>query len=166
MVIATSYSPHRIVPATTAEDLTAVAALFRAYADSLGVDLGYQDFAAEMAGLPGKYALPQGVLLLARGHDGTPLGCAALRPLRPIGCCEMKRLFVSPDGRGTGLGRALANSVVTEARRIGYRQIQLDTLPFMDAAIGLYQAMGFVPIPPYYATPVEGTRFLGLTLDP
>jgi GNAT superfamily N-acetyltransferase len=153
-----------IAAAQTEEDLAAVAMLFQSYADSLGVDLGYQDFAAELASLPGKYAPPAGSLLLARNRDSTPIGCAALRAIEPTGCCEMKRLFVAPTGRGTGLGRALAEAVVAEAQRIGYRQVRLDTLPFMDAAIALYEAMGFVPIAPYYDTPINGTRFLGLTL--
>jgi len=156
--------PYQIGPATSEADIAAVAVLFQAYADSLGVDLGYQDFAAELAALPGKYAAPGGALLLARGPDGSALGCVALRPLDADGCCEMKRLYVAPGGRGTGLGRALAEAVVAEARRIGYRELRLDTLPFMQTAMALYDAMGFVPIPPYYDTPIAGTRFLALDL--
>jgi GNAT superfamily N-acetyltransferase len=154
--------PYRIDRVGTEADIAAVAALFQSYAGSLGIDLGYQDFAAELAGLPGKYAAPDGALLLARGPEGAPLGCVALRPLDAGGCCEMKRLYVVPAGRGTGLGRALAEAAVTEARRIGYREVRLDTLPFMHAAMALYEAMGFVPIPPYYETPIAGTRFLAL----
>jgi GNAT superfamily N-acetyltransferase len=156
--------PYRIGGAETEADIAAVAALLQAYADSLGVDLGYQDFAAELAALPGKYAAPNGALLLARGPDGGALGCVGLRPLDAGGCCEMKRLYVAPSGRGTRLGRALIEAVVAEARRIGYREVRLDTLPFMHAAMALYDAMGFVPIPPYYETPVAGTRFLALSL--
>src|SRR4051794_27904789 len=95
-----------IDPVASPDDLAAAAALFEAYAASLGVDLSYQGFAAELAGLPGHYAPPSGALLLARGPDGRPLGCVALRPMAGD-CCEMKRLFVSPDARGLGLGRAL-----------------------------------------------------------
>lgn len=153
-----------IASATTAEDLVAVVGLFKAYEASLAIDLAYQDFAGELAGLPGAYAAPDGSLLLARGEDGTPLGCVALRPMDRPGRCEMKRLYVAPAARGTGLGRRLMEAVIAEARRIGYREICLDTLPDMAAAQGLYRAAGFVPITPYYDTPVVGTVFLGLSL--
>jgi len=139
--------------------------LFRAYAAALDVDLGYQDFAAELAGLPGRYASPAGVLLLAREAMGQPVGCIALRPLGTDGSCEMKRLYVAPAGRGGGLGRALVEAVIAEATRIGYREIRLDTLPSMQAAQALYEAIGFVPITPYYDTPIAGTRFLSLRLS-
>ncbi|MFO1027851.1 MAG: GNAT family N-acetyltransferase [Acetobacteraceae bacterium] len=153
-----------IAPATEASDLAAVRRLFQAYADSLGVDLGYQDFAAELATLPGKYAAPGGALLLARMAQGEPAGCVALRPLPFDGCCEMKRLYVAPAGRGSGVGRALAEAVVAAARQRGYREIRLDTLPFMQAAMALYESLGFVEIAPYYDTPIAGTRFLALPL--
>ena len=155
----------QIRPAETADDLAAVAALFEGYAASLPVDLGYQDFAAELAGLPGKYAAPAGALLLARDEAGTPLGCVALRPLGQERC-EMKRLFLSPTARGAGLGRALALAVVAEARARGYRELVLDTLPSMSAAIALYEALGFRRIAPYYAGTPDGTIFLGLDLGP
>lgn len=140
-------------------------ALFDAYAASLGVNLSYQNFVAEMAAMPGKYAPPKGELLLARGQDGTAIGCVGLRPLPEEGCCEMKRLYVSPEGRGLGLGKALAEAIVETARRIGYREMRLDTLPSLATAIALYQKMGFVPIPPYYDTPIAGTIFLSLKLS-
>ena len=152
-----------IQPVRTAADLQATAQLFQAYAASLPVDLGYQDFAAELAALPGKYAPPAGELLLARG-DGEPLGCVGLRPLAAAGACEMKRLFLAPSARGLGLGRALAEAVVAEARRIGYRELFLDTLPSMASAIALYEQMGFVRIAPYYAPTPAGTIFLALRL--
>ena len=154
----------RIAPAETAADVAAVALLFEAYAAALGVDLAYQGFAAELAGLPGKYAPPAGALLLARGADGAALGCVALRPLPFAGCCEMKRLFVTPPGRRLGLGRALAEAIVAAAADIGYREMRLDTLAFMTAAIALYRTLGFAPIDPYYDTPVAGTIFLGRRL--
>jgi ribosomal protein S18 acetylase RimI-like enzyme len=140
--------------------------LFGAYASSLGVDLGFQDFATELATLPGKYAPPAGEPLLARGSRGEPLGCVGLRPMAPDGCCEMKRLYVSPGGRGLGLGRALVEAILSEAVRIGYREMRLDTLPFMAEAIALYRKAGFQPIEPYYATPLAGTIFLGRSLAP
>jgi ribosomal protein S18 acetylase RimI-like enzyme len=156
----------QIVAARAADDVDAVARLFRAYAEALGVDLGYQDFTGELAALPGKYAPPAGELLLARDRSGEAIGCVGLRPIEPDGCCEMKRLYVAPRGRGVGLGRALVDAVLQTAMRIGYREIRLDTLPGMDEAQALYARLGFEPIAPYYETPVPGTVFLGRRLAP
>lgn len=153
----------RILPVEAPADLAAVTRLFQAYAASLSIDLGYQDFEGELAALPGKYAPPCGALFLARDAGGAPVGCVALRPLS-AGCCEIKRLYVAPEGRGHGLGGALVETVLTAARRIGYREARLDTLPDMTAAIALYRKAGFAPIPPYYDTPVAGTIFLGCAL--
>jgi ribosomal protein S18 acetylase RimI-like enzyme len=149
-----------IAQADTKADLAAVAALFRAYAASLDVDLAYQGFEAELAALPGPYAPPAGRLLLARSADGAPLGCAGLRPIAPPGCCEMKRLYVSPEGRGTGLGARLVETLIGEAKAIGYREMRLDSLPSMAPAIALYRRHGFETMAPYYDTPVAGTVFL------
>jgi ribosomal protein S18 acetylase RimI-like enzyme len=149
-----------IAPVRTPDDLAAAVKLFRAYASSLDVDLSYQNFEAEMAAMPGKYAPPVGELLLARASNGTPVGCVGLRPIEPHGCCEMKRLYVSPEGRGSGLGERLVAAVVREAERIGYREMRLDTLPSMAGAIALYRKSGFEPMEPYYDTPVIGTIFL------
>ena len=157
-------SSFTIRPATGGDDLSAIARLFQAYGASLDVDLTYQDFAGELSGLPGKYAAPAGALLLACDPDGEAIGCVGMRPLSDPGVCEMKRLYVSPQGRGLGLGRSLMNAVTDEARRIGYREMRLDTLPTMAAAQGLYRQAGFEEIPPYYDTPVEGTVFMRLTL--
>jgi GNAT superfamily N-acetyltransferase len=154
----------QIRPVIGAADIEAVARLFEAYAASLPVDLAYQDFAQELAGLPGRYVPPAGALLIARRGLGLPLGCVALRSLPVEGCCEMKRLYVAPAGRGLGVGRALVEAICAEARRLGYREIRLDTLPGMTEAIALYARLGFAPIAPYYATPVAGTRFLGRPL--
>jgi GNAT superfamily N-acetyltransferase len=153
-----------IRPVRTPADLAAATELFRGYAASLPVDLGYQDFGAELAGLPGKYAPPAGALLIARDAGGEPLGCVGLRPLPETGCCEMKRLFLLPAARGLGLGRAMSEAVIVEARRRGYRELRLDTLPTMAAAIGLYAQLGFEPIAPYYAPTPAGTIFMGLRL--
>jgi len=153
-----------IKPARSVDDIGATARLFDAYAFSLGVDLTYQDFATELATLPGKYAPPAGELLLARGSDGDPLGCVALRPMRPDGCCEMKRLYVVPQARGLGVGRALVDEIIGEAVRIGYREMRLDSLPTMAEAMTLYGKVGFVPIGPYYDTPIIGTTFLAKRL--
>lgn len=155
-----------IAPVGTSEDLAAVIALFRAYAASLEIDLAYQGFDAEMAAMPGKYAAPSGALLLARGGARAPAGCVALRPIPPKGCCEMKRLYVSPEWRGTGIGKRLVDAVLREAERIGYREMRLDTLPSMAGAIALYRKAGFAPVEAYYATPIAGTIFMARSLTP
>ncbi len=148
----------RIVPVTTPGHLAAVRSLFGEYAASLPFALDFQGFAVELAGLPGKYAPPAGALLLLVDAAG-PAGCVALRPLGE-GVGEMKRLYVRPGRRGQGYGRLLAEAVVDEARRRGYRSLRLDTVPGMDAAITLYAALGFTPIPPYCENPVPGAMFL------
>lgn len=153
----------RIDAAAMPDDLLAVTQLFQGYAASLPVDLAYQDFAAELAALPGKYAEPKGALLLARDHAGAPLGCIALRPLDEE-VCEMKRLFLVPEARGMGLGRALAEAVIVAGRERGYRELRLDTLPSMASAIALYQGLGFERIEPYYAPTPPGTVFMALAL--
>jgi GNAT superfamily N-acetyltransferase len=160
-----SSASFQIVPVRSPEDLKATMALFDAYAASLGINLSYQNFVAEMAAMPGKYAPPKGELLLARDGGGAAIGCVGLRPLPEDGVCEMKRLYVAPEGRGLGLGRALAEAIVGEARRIGYREMQLDTLPSLTTALALYERMGFVPIPAYYDTPIAGTLFFSLRLS-
>ena len=154
---------YAIRPVRSPEDMQAVIALFYAYADFLGVDLTYQKFADEMAAMPGKYAPPQGELLLARGEDGAALGCVGLRPLEP-GICEMKRLYVAPEARGLKLGQALADAIVAAARGIGYAEMRLDTLPKLTAAVALYENMGFRRIAAYYDTPIIGTLFFSLKL--
>ncbi|HYI72862.1 MAG TPA: GNAT family N-acetyltransferase [Skermanella sp.] len=159
-----SDAPFQIVPAMFAADLDVVKRLFNAYASALGIDLSYQGFEEELAGLPGKYAPPSGALLIARNMDGEPLGCVALRPLDDAGRCEMKRLYVSPRARGLGLGKALVDAVIAEATRIGHREMRLDTLPTMGEAIALYRKAGFQPIDPYYETPVAGTIFMARAL--
>src|SRR5262245_64679008 len=150
----------QIKPVRSAADLEVIVRLFKAYASALGVDLGYQDFATELATLPGKYAPPAGELLLARDNDdGEALGCVGLRPMMPDRYCEMKRLYVSPRARGLGLGSALIDAIIGEAVRIGYIEMRLDTLPDMTDAI-----TGFEPIAPYYETPIAGTLFLARSL--
>jgi len=153
-----------IEPVRSVADLQATVQLFNAYASSLGIDLAYQDFATEVATLPGKYAVPTGELLLARANHGEPLGCVGLRPIEPDGCCEMKRLYVSPKARALGLGRALVAAIIGKAIQMGYREMRLDTLPTMTEAISLYKKAGFAPIDPYYETPIAGTLFLARPL--
>ena len=152
-----------LVEARTAADLDEARRLFQAYADWLAVDLCFQGFEQEVAGLPGCYAPPAGRLLLAR-VAGEAAGCVGLRPLAP-GICEMKRLWVEPGYGGRGLGRALAEASIAAARAIGYRQMRLDTLPErMPAAQHLYRSLGFVEIPPYYHNPLPGVVMLELQL--
>ncbi len=157
-------TPFDIIPARSTGDVAAARQLFEAYARALPIDLSYQDFSAELASLPGRYAPPRGELLLALDTKGNAIGCVALRPMEPDGCCEMKRLYVTPQGRGLGLGRALVNAVLEAASRIGYREIRLDTLPSMTEAMALYKRAGFVVTEPYYDTPVAGTVFLAKAL--
>jgi len=141
-----------------------VRALFKEYAASLGVDLCFQNFEKELTSLPGDYDPPTGRLLVA--VDETRLaGCVALRRIDDQ-VCEMKRLYVRPAYRGTGLGRRLAETVISAAREIGYAQMRLDTLPSMKEAINLYHSLGFVEIPSYRFNPLEGVKYLELALGP
>src|ERR1700674_5726146 len=126
-------------------DREQIVALLREYEAGIGISLCFQDFDAELAGLPGDYAPPKGAMVLARQAGGQELlGCVALRPVPgALDLCEMKRLFVHSAGRGCGLGRKLALAAMMEARRLGYRRMCLDTLPSMTAAQALYRALGF-----------------------
>lgn len=153
-----------IRPARVPEDMPTVAELFRGYAASLPVALDYQDFDSELAALPGKYAGPKGELLVAWGEDGSALGCVGLRPIQPDGACEMKRLFLLPDARGLGLGRAMTEAVIEAARTRGYDELRLDTLASMHAAQQLYAQMGFERMEPYYEPTPAGTVFMRLRL--
>ena len=155
----------RIEPARSPQDLESTAQLFAAYAESLGLDLSFQDFDTELTSLPGKYAPPTGEILLARDISGNALGCVAVRPLSPPHCCEMKRLYILPAARGLGVGRKLLHEILDKALSLGYNEIKLDTLPSMRQAISLYESAGFVPITPYYKTPLRGTVFLGRQLN-
>jgi GNAT superfamily N-acetyltransferase len=152
----------QIVPAQDPAQMQTARELFQEYADQLGVSLCFQGFARELADLPGAYAPPRGRLLLALA-DAQPVGCVALRPISDS-TCEMKRLFVRPAYRGTGLGRRLALRVIEEARLVGYQSMRLDTLQVLVPALKLYESLGFRPIPPYYETPLGETVFLELKL--
>lgn len=148
--------------AVTPADVAAARALILAYQASLGIDLSFQDFAGEMASLPGGYAPPDGTLLLAVA-GGTTIGCVGVRRFDQSRC-EMKRLYVTPEGRGTGAGRALAEQAMAAARALGYARMLLDTLPTMRGAQALYERLGFRDVPPYRANPVAGTRYLEAVL--
>lgn len=150
--------PFEITQAESAAQVEVARTLFREYAGLLGVDLCFQGFEQELAGLPGEYAPPRGRLLLASA-GGETVGCVALRDLGG-GACEMKRLYVRPSARGSGLGRRLAEAIVSEAGGAGYAVMRLDTLPQMREAVALYRTLGFRDIEPYRFNPVEGTLYL------
>ena len=146
--------------------MQAVRVIFREYADQLGIDLCFQNFDAELASLPGDYAGPQGLLLLAL-IDGAIAGCCAMRPLLATdypNACEMKRLYVRQPFRRLGLGRQLAEAIMDAARVAGYHHLLLDTLSDMESARALYTDMGFDDIPPYYHNPIPGAHYLQLNL--
>ena len=153
----------RIRPVEGEADVAIVRGLFVEYAKGLDIDLCFQGFEEELAGLPGKYAPPEGELLLAES-EGTPAGCVGLRPLAP-GVCEMKRLYVRPAFRGTGLGRRLAIHALQAARAGGYGKMRLDTLTSMASATALYRSLGFRPIEAYYSNPAPGALYFEADLS-
>lgn len=137
--------------------------LFLEYAQSLGFSLCFQNFDKELAELPGDYTPPEGRLLLAE-YDGQIAGCIALHKIEPT-ICEMKRLYLRPQFRGMGLGRALADRIIAEARQIGYRRMRLDTVePVMRDAVAMYRRIGFLEIAPYCANPIAGALYMELQL--
>jgi len=172
--------------ANSPTDLTAIRSLFTDYASSLGIDLSFQNFTAELDSLPGLYAPPFGALFLALASNSEAIGCVGVRPLprkpkpkpktKPCASreaveddvglgtqkkiCEMKRLYCTPSSRGLGVGKALIEEVIKEAMRLGYEEMRLDTLPSMEGARKLYGKYGFEEMEAYYETPLEGTSFL------
>ncbi|OWQ84722.1 GNAT family N-acetyltransferase [Roseateles aquatilis] len=141
--------------------------ILREYAQSLDIDLDFQNFEQELASLPGEYAPPQGTLMLAL-VDGQVAGCGGFRPLTDVdyaNACEMKRLFIRPAFRRFGLGRTMAQALIDSATTAGYSSMLLDTLDDMEAARGLYESLGFAEIPPYYFSPVAGAHYLKVDLS-
>ncbi len=152
-----------IIEALTDDHLAMVRVLFREYAASIGIDLGFQGFDDELRTLPGRYAAPRGGLFIAiDGPD--PAGCVGLRPLKDHGIAELKRLYVRPSARCTGSGQRLAEQAIARAREAGYHRIRLDTLATMHDAQRLYRRLGFTDIAPYTFNPLPGAVFMELDL--
>ena len=152
----------QIQPVEGEAALAIVRTLLLEYWDSFGFTPCFQNFGDELAGLPGAYAPPGGRLALAK-IGGEPAGCIALRRV-DAHCAEAKRLFVRPAFRGLGLGRALLDWVMAEARAAGYREIVGDTMPVMHDALALYDRMGFKRAEPYSEHPTEGAIFIRIEL--
>jgi ribosomal protein S18 acetylase RimI-like enzyme len=151
-----------IIQAHSADHIALARELFREYEAWLGIDLCFQNFEKELAELPGKYAPPDGRLLIA--VEDHVAGCVALRKIGER-TCEIKRLFLRPQFRGKGLGRKLAEMIIQSAKEIGYERMRLDTLPpKMNDAIALYRSLGFKEIEAYYDNPVPGAKFMELDL--
>ena len=152
-----------ILQAETESQIAEARTIFREYENWIDLDLCFQGFEAELAGLPGKYAVPEGRLLLAFVHDSLA-GCIAMRKLDD-GICEMKRLFVRDDFRGHKIGGALIERLIADARKTGYSEMRLDTFPpKMGKAVSLYEIHGFVDISPYYDNPHGDVLFMELAL--
>ena len=154
-----------IVPKTP-QELNALRGLFQEYANALQIDLCFQGFEAELAGLPGEYAAPRGAVLMAMTNEELA-GCCALRPLDSVdypNACEMKRLYVRPRFRRHGVGRQLVEAILDCAQVAGYACVLLDTLNEMESARALYQDLGFEEIEPYYHNPIEGAHYLKVNL--
>jgi ribosomal protein S18 acetylase RimI-like enzyme len=152
-----------IAEARWPDDRDTVLALFRAYIDGLGIDLSFQGVDEELASLPGKYARPAGLVLLARDETGAAIGTVAYRPFAP-GTCEMKRLYVAPQWRKRGAGWLLCDRLLAEARTAGYRRMLLDTGDWLTPALALYRALGFTEVPAYYENPLKGTVYMAREL--
>ncbi len=155
--------PVSLVQVESMAQVDVARTLFREYEASLQLDLCFQSFEAELSALPAPYLPPRGALLLAF-EDGEVAGCGAFRPWS-ADCCELKRMFVRPAFRGKGVGRILANVLLSLARAAAYRSVRLDTLNFMREAVALYQSLGFQKIQRYYDNPHPGALFFELALS-
>lgn len=145
-------------------DLDQIRSIFQEYADALGINLSFQNFEQELQSLAQVYALPQGCVLLAEDESQRVVGCVAVKPLKEAGVCEMKRLYVSPLQRGTGLGRQLAEAIIAFAREAGYTAMKLDSLQSLTAALRLYEQLGFVTTAPYVYNPLPEAVYLEKSL--
>ena len=144
------------------DDIPEVRAMLREYVAWIGLDLAFQEIDEEIADLPGDYDEPTGALLVAEENHHL-IGMIALRPLTGS-ICEMKRLWVRPEGRGRGVAKELVAQILEQARHLNYDEIRLDTLPMMTNAQSLYESLGFHDIAAYYKTPITGTRFMAKRL--
>ncbi len=157
--------PTRVVQARSAEDWADGERLIRSYLDSLPFEVDFQDVESEVAGLPSMYGLPEGALLLVRDDVGEAVGVVGVRRFGE-GDAELKRMYLVPEVRGSGLGRAMAEVAVAAARSLGYRRLLLDTVASLTAAITIYEELGFVDIPAYRHNPFEDARYFALDLQP
>jgi len=152
----------KIIQAKSEDQLNIIRKLFTEYTNWLGFDLSFQNYEEEFAELPGKYKPPKGRLLLAL-YNSKVVGCGGLREFAK-GVCEMKRMYIKPKYRRKGIGRKLAIALIKEAKKIGYKRMRLDTVPWMKEAIELYYSLGFKKIKPYRYNPIKGSLFLELIL--
>jgi ribosomal protein S18 acetylase RimI-like enzyme len=152
----------KIVKVTSKQQLKVAADLFREYQTFLDVDLCFQGFEQELATLPGKYSEPGGAIYLAQKDDEI-IGCVAVRPIKDD-ICEMKRLYVRDGFRGLSAGRQLAEKIISKAKQLGYKRMQLDTLERLESALALYKKLGFVEIHPYYENPLDEVVYWELDL--
>ena len=155
---------YLLVEGSTPHHYELAGVLFREYADQLGVDLCFQDFASELNQLPVMYGKPAGCLLLVM-QGARPVGCGALRKLSD-GACEMKRVYIRGEARGLNLGRRVAEHLLEKAASLGYSAVRLDTLSGMTAAQNLYRSLGFREIAPYYKNPLSNSIYMELSLTP
>jgi len=152
----------KVFPVSNSQELAIARQLFIEYQQWLNTDLCFQGFEKELASLPGKYAEPNGSILLAE-HQGKIIGCVAVRQIKDD-ICEMKRLYVKPEFQGLLAGRLLAEAIIQKAKELGYKKMQLDTLQRLDRAIGLYEKLGFKEIKPYYDNPLDEVVYWELDL--
>jgi len=146
------------------QDIEHIRSLFLEYADSLSFSLGFQGFTDELLGLPGDYEILEGGMLLLYKSEQQAVGCAAMRRIDQD-ICEMKRLYVRPYFRGKGIGRELTLKIIEQTREMGYKQMRLDTLDYMKAAVKMYESLGFRYIQAYRYNPIGGALYMELNLE-
>ena len=152
------HSTYEIKLAQDDRDYKMGAELFREYAKSINIDLGFQKFEEELNKIHLQYGPPNGGLLLIKHTDGSYMGCVAIRKIDET-AAELKRMFIKPEAQGKGLGRLLLNRALDLARLLHYEKVLLDTMPFMESAIQLYKKMGFYEVEPYRYNPFEDALF-------
>jgi len=153
----------QLVEVTKPQDIQTVRELFDEYAVSIGIDLTFQNFEQELNHIADIYMPPEGALFLAK-QDGMQAGCVGLRKIDSQRC-EMKRLYVRQRFRGKGFGNALCREIILKGRKLGYKEMLLDTLSTMVEAQTLYRVHGFIETVPYYHNPLPEAQYMLLTLD-